>query len=113
MSNRDLIKLYHMLDSAQAISGYIKGKERKDIENNRLVKQAIIREFEIIGEAASTVSNQLKENFPAIPWKEMIGMRNRLIHAYFDINYDIVWKTTQEALPKSIKDLSEAINSLS
>jgi len=67
-----------------------------------------VREFEIIGEAAGKISLKAQHQYPEIPWKQMIGMRNRLIHAYFDIDYDILWKTIQNSLPE-LRDKVEKV----
>ena len=69
-----------------------------------------MHEFEIIGEAANKISEKTKKQFPSFPWKELIGMRNRLIHAYFDVDHDIIWKTIREYLPLFRDELEEAIN---
>ena len=63
---------------------------------------ALVKEIEIVGEAAARVSEATREHWTDIPWDELIGMRNRLVHAYFDVNLDIVWQTVQEDLPKLI-----------
>ncbi len=101
-----------MKDSCQAILSFIKGKTRKHLDTDRLLISGIIRELEILGEAAGSVTAETKKKFPKIPWKRLNGMRNRLIHAYFDINNDIVWQTIQEAVPPLSKDLTKMIATL-
>jgi uncharacterized protein with HEPN domain len=64
-----------------------------------LLFSGIIRKFEILGEAAGSISLESKARYPNIPWKQLTGMRNRLIHAYFDIDNDIIWKTIQNSIP--------------
>lgn len=112
MVNRDLARFYHMVDCAQAISKFSDGKSRQDLDSDRFFASAIMREFEVLGEAASAVSAQTRSRFPEIPWKEVIGMRNQLIHAYFDIDHDIVWSTIVVALPDLISKIQIAIASL-
>ena len=112
MENKDLPRLKHMLDSTEAILSFVKGKRRSSLDRDRLLLSAVLREFEIIGEAASRITEKTKKQFPHVPWKELIGMRNRLIHAYFDVDHDIVWKTIREYLPSFQKQLEQAINSL-
>ena len=73
---------------------------------------AVFREFEIIGEAAGKVSPKTKKMFPALPWSQLVGMRNRLIHAYFDVSYDIIWKTVKENIPSFILNLEKMIREL-
>lgn len=112
MENKDLSRLKHMLDSTEAILSFAKGKRKTSLDSNRLFRSAVVRELEIIGEAANSISEKTKRQFPHFPWKELIGMRNRLIHAYFDIDHDILWKTIREYLPLFQKDLQQAIDSL-
>lgn len=99
MKNKDLVRLHHMLDSVEAILAFVKGKERKDLDTDRLLLSGIIRELEILGEAAGKISPETQTRFPEIPWKLVVGMRNRLIHAYFDVDSDVIWKTIQSSLP--------------
>jgi uncharacterized protein with HEPN domain len=109
MKHRDLSRFQHMLESCEAISAYIRGKQRFHLDEERLLASAIVRELEIIGEAAVAISQETKDRFPHFPWKQVIAMRNRLIHAYFDINYDIIWATIQESVPSLQKQLREII----
>ena len=99
MQNKDIARLKHMLDSTLAILEFIRGKERTDLETNRLLRSGVIRELEILGEAAGKISMDTQNRFSDIPWKQIISMRNRLIHAYFDIDHDIIWKTVHDYLP--------------
>ena len=75
----------------------------------RKLELALVKCVEIIGEAASSVSKDCKDNFPQIPWTNIIGMRNRLIHAYFEINLDILWKTLMDDLPPLIDEIKKII----
>jgi len=108
MKVKDLHRLTHMLQSAKAILSFVKGKRQASL-NNRLLLSAIIREFEIIGEAARMVSEKTKQKFSKIPWPQLIGMRNRLIHAYFDIDHDLVWKTIKMTFLHSASLLEDII----
>lgn len=112
MENKDLARLKHMLDSTEAILSFAKGRQRASLDKDRLFQSAVLRELEIIGEAAGRISEKTKKKFPAIPWKELVGLRNRLIHAYFDVDHDIVWKTIREYLPSFSDHLREAIEIL-
>ncbi|HEY5236662.1 MAG TPA: DUF86 domain-containing protein [Rhabdochlamydiaceae bacterium] len=112
MVNKDLVRLKHMLDSAEAILIFLKGKKRTSLNTNRMLSSAVIREFEILGEAAGKVSKRTQKQFPKLPWKQLVGMRNRLIHAYFDVSYDIVWKTVKDHLPGFIRQLEDAVSKL-
>jgi len=105
----DLIRLRHMLAAAKEAMEFAAGKTRMDLEKDRLHMLAIIKSIEMIGEAASKVTETFKTEKSNIPWNDIINMRNRLIHAYFDVNLDIVWQTVKTDLPDLIKALEEII----
>ncbi len=107
MRKDDLIRLRYMLDAAREASQFARDKSRSSLESNRMLTLSIVKDLEIIGEAASKMTNETREEFPQIPWQNIISMRNRLIHAYFDINLDIVWKTVVEDLPPLIGELEK------
>ena len=88
-----------MLDAAQEAVSFARGRTREDLGTDRQLVLSVIMDIAILGEAATRISDAAREQSPEIPWDEIIGMRNRLIHAYFDINLDIVWRTLQEDLP--------------
>lgn len=111
MENKDLIRLRHMLDSTEAILLFVKRKRRASLDKDRLLRSAIMRELEIIGEAANKTSDKTKKRFPDLPWRELVGMRNRLIHAYFNVDHDIVWETVKKYLPTFQDKLKQAIDS--
>lgn len=81
MDERDDVRIKHMLDSCLAIVSFIEGKTREHLDVDRLLNSGIVREFEILGEAAAAVTQNTKEQLPGIPWKQLVEMRNRLIHA--------------------------------
>jgi uncharacterized protein with HEPN domain len=105
MKNNDLIRLRHMLDSAREAQSYIVGKKRLDLDRDRMLVHALVRCIEIVGEAAAKVSPQCQFEMSSIPWPNIVAMRNRLIHAYFDINLDQVWDTVVDDLPPLIAEL--------
>jgi len=104
MEKKDLNRLEHILDAAKAIQEHIKEKKQSDLDKNRLLLGGIIRELLVIGEAANAISSQMKAQIP-LPWKEVIGMRNQLVHAYFEINHKIIWMTVTEDIPKLTAEL--------
>lgn len=112
MVKSDLVRLYHMLDCAKAIIKFTENKNRQDLDSERFFSSAIIREFEVLGEAATAISKETRSRFPQIAWKPIIGMRNQLIHAYFDIDHDIIWKTIHTALPDLILNLEHVIDEI-
>lgn len=98
-----------MLEAARAAIRFVNGKNRADLETDELLLFAIIRAIEVLGEAASRVSAETRNELAAVPWSEMVGMRNRLIHGYFTINKDIVWQTATEELAPLEALLSDAL----
>ncbi len=105
----DILRLYHILDAAEEIIEFTKNKEREDLDNDRKLNLAVVHLLEIIGEAANGISTELHERYLDIPWYAMIGMRNRLIHGYFDIDLDVVWKTVQKDIPNLIEKIKEIL----
>ena len=102
-------RLRHMFDSAREAVEFATGKSRKNLDDDRQLSLAIIKSIEIIGEAASKVSEARKAEDDSIPWKDIVGMRNRLSHGYFDVNLDVVWQTVKTDLPNLIKALKKII----
>ena len=109
MQKDDVVRLKHMLDAAKEAIGFCQGKNRKSLDADRQLVLALVKDIEIIGEAAVSISKEIKNDCPEIPWQEIIGMRNRLIHAYFTINLNILWKTVIEDLPPLIVSLENII----
>ncbi len=73
---------------------------------------AVVRKFEIIGEATKNIPEDIRRRYPKIPWKEMAGMRDRLIHLYFGVDYQLVWTTIKERLPKVKKEIQKIVKEL-
>lgn len=88
-----------MVDAAEAALRFVAGRQRRDLDADRMLLFALVRAVEIVGEAASKVSPDTRAATPSIPWPAMIAMRHRLVHACFDINADILWQTVTEELP--------------
>jgi uncharacterized protein with HEPN domain len=89
-----------MRDAAAEALQFADGKTRDDLDHDRMLILAILKDLEIIGEAAGRVSRETKQRNPTVPWDEIVGMRNRLIHGYFDVNLDVVWGTISHDLPQ-------------
>lgn len=109
MQKDDAVRLRHMLDAAREAASFAKNKTRRSLDTDRKLVLALIKSIEIIGEAAAKVTQKCRKSLPQIPWPNIIGMRNRLIHAYFDINLDILWKTVTEDLPALIAELEKIV----
>jgi uncharacterized protein with HEPN domain len=103
----DSLYIDHLLRSINNILEYTKGINKKVFSNNNLVQDAVIRNFEIIGEATKKVSDVYKQTHVEIPWKEMSGMRDKLIHDYIGVDIVVIWKTIKEDLPP-LKKILEA-----
>ncbi|MCY3729002.1 MAG: DUF86 domain-containing protein [Nitrospira sp.] len=97
--DRDFVLLMDILSSARMIQAYVKDIVLDQFLKDTQLQDSVIRRFEIIGEAAGRISSQFQEKYEEIPWSEMRGMRNRMIHRYDDIDMNIVWNTAQEDIP--------------
>jgi uncharacterized protein with HEPN domain len=110
MSKRDdQVILKDMLDHALEAVEFLGKSSIKDLSNNRMMQLALTRLMEIIGEAANRVSSATKEKIKDIPWNQIVGMRNRLIHGYDIIDYDLLWDTVNTDLPQLIRSLQKII----
>jgi uncharacterized protein with HEPN domain len=105
----DLAFIEHILLGIEKIQEYTKNLTAQDFIDNELIQDAVIRNIEIIGEATKKISEDLKSQYQEIPWKEMSGMRDKLIHDYFGVDVDVVWKTVNEDIPY-LKSLIENID---
>lgn len=99
---RDWGYLWDILDAARLAVSYVEGVSKKAFLQDTQLQDSVIRRIEIIGEAARRVSPDTKVAYPLIPWNEMIGMRNLMIHDYDDVDLWIVWETVQRDLPHLI-----------
>lgn len=88
----DLTRLKHIRDAGKEALSFVKGRTKQDLKSDRMLSLALIRLIEIMGEAANSVSEPCRAKYHKIPWRQMIGMRNRLIHAYFEVDLEIVWQ---------------------
>jgi uncharacterized protein with HEPN domain len=110
MSRRDVtITLRQMLDYAQKAVTLSRGKKRIDLDKDLTFNLALTRLVEIIGEAANRVPSEFQDNHPEIPWMEIIGMRNRLIHGYDEVDFDFLWNVVRNDLPSLIKQLNKIL----
>ena len=94
-----------MLDAAREACSFSRGQKRADLDRDRMLTLALLKSLEIIGEAANGVSSDTQSRYPGIPWRDIIGMRNRLVHVYFDVDLDLVWDTIRTSLPPLIVEL--------
>ena len=109
-TNRDYnLYLEDMLVSMLRIEEYLGDMEFRKFKMNYLIVDAIIRNFEIIGEASKNVPIEIKNKYPEIPWKKMYGLRNLIAHEYFGIDYEMTWEISKNNLPQNSIDLREII----
>ena len=108
MNERDSIRMRHMLDAAHSALSFVQGRMRGDLDQDEMLVFALTKAVEIVGEAASQVSPTTRDELPTIPWTDIVGMRNRLVHVYFNVDLDVLWQTVEEDLPM----LTELIESL-
>lgn len=100
MSRRDpAVSLRQMRDHAREALELVRGRSRSDLDSDRVLALAVVRLLEIIGEAAARVPVEERARRPAVPWSSIVGLRNRLIHGYDDIDHDIVWQIVTTDLP--------------
>ncbi|MCL4547024.1 MAG: DUF86 domain-containing protein [Bacteroidetes bacterium] len=99
MGLSDSIRKQHMLDAIDEALSFASGKTRTGLDADRMLVLSLIKEIEIIGEAASKISENYKANFSEVPWTDIVGMRNRLIHGYFEVDLNILWNTITKDLP--------------
>ena len=108
--DNDQIRLQHMLDAAKKIIDYTQGKTRQDLETNEMLSFAILRLLEVVGEAAKGISKNLRDENPTLPWRQIAGTRDRLIHGYFDVDMDVVWAIVSVDIPAIIPELERMLS---
>ncbi len=102
MPASDAVRLQHIIDAARQAVAFVRGRSRAELEADSMLSLALVRLLEVIGEAARGISPAVREAHTEVAWSKMAGMRDRLIHGYFDINLDIVWETVTQDLPELI-----------
>ena len=95
----DRIYIEHILQSIEKIQSYIQGKDQETFSNDSITQDAVVRQLEIIGEATKRISKELRNKNSEVPWDDMAGMRDVLIHDYIDVDLNIVWKTASQSIP--------------
>ena len=113
MNTVDLARLQHMLDAAREAVLFAQGRTLEDVQRDRMLLLSLVKEIEIIGEAASRMSPEARAAIAGIPWSQVMGMRNRLTHGYFEWEIDTIWDTVNTDLPDLIRVLEQVLRSLS
>jgi uncharacterized protein with HEPN domain len=98
-----------MLEAVREARAFCGGRDRANLETDRMLLRALVKDVEIVGEAASRVTEETRAALPQIPWTAIVATRNRLIHAYFDINLDVLWETVVADLPALERALAAAL----
>ena len=109
MIKENAIYIDHVLNALKKITLYIQGKNETSFMDDSIVQDAVIRQFEIIGEATKRISKDFKKDHNEIPWKDMAGMRDVLIHDYIDVDLFMVWKTANEDVPTLTKQIEKLV----
>ena len=103
--NDDTTRLRHMLDAAREAEAFAEGRSRDDLDTDRMLVLSILRLLEVVGEAAKSISVEMRESHPQVMWRQIAGTRDRLIHGYFDVDYDVVWSIVSSDLAPLIASL--------
>jgi uncharacterized protein with HEPN domain len=106
MKPDDRVRLEHIKDALTSALRFTQGRRREDLDHDEMLTFALARAIEIVGEAASKISAETRDRHPDIPWADIIGMRHRLVHAYIEIDRDILWSTAMEAGPEMLAQVN-------
>ncbi len=109
MQEADRIRLRHMLDASRQALEFSQNRTRADLDDDLMFLLSLVKLIEIVGEAARQVTNEGRADAQGIPWPDIIGMRNRLVHMYFAIDHDVLWATVKYDLPLLIPLLEQAL----
>jgi uncharacterized protein with HEPN domain len=92
-----------MLEAIREAQEFVKGKTRSSLDHDRMLVLSLVKEIEIIGEAASKISQETRLQHSSVPWEDIVGMRNHLVHGYYDVDLDVVWDTVTQDLQTLIQ----------
>ncbi len=106
----DRDRMTHMLESARRANELIQGKSRSDLTSDDVLGLALTRLIEIIGEAACHVSEEGRKELPQLPWDQIVNMRHRIVHGYYNVDLDILWDTIEIDLPPLVAVIEKAVH---
>ncbi len=112
MKRDDSVYLLHILDAIAKIESYLREVKEVKFLTDSLIQDGVIRQIEIIGEATKNLSSDLREKHPHIPWQDIAGMRDKLIHQYFGVDIETVWLTVKDDIPNIKDEVSKIVLSL-
>ena len=95
----DFAYLCHLRDAAETIASYLKDVDESTFRTTQLIQDGVIRQLQIIGEATKKLSPGLRSEHPAVPWQDIAGMRDKLVHDYFGVDLDAVWLAASDDVP--------------
>ncbi len=107
MSPDDRWRLLHIVEAIEQAQVFVRHRTRDDLERDTMLRLALVQLVQIVGEAAARVSEAGRAELPGLPWAQITGMRNRLVHAYFDVDRSILWDTVQLALPPLLNQIKD------
>jgi len=112
MTLRDEVRLRHVHEACAKIGEFVAGISREEFDADEIRALAVIRLIEVVGEAAHRVSTELKARRPEIPWRQLAGARNRLIHGYFDVDLAVVWEIATKDVPRLREQVRDVLETL-
>ena len=108
--NRDYrLFIKDIVDAIESIEKFVVGMDFEEFKNDDKTVSAVVRKLEIIGEATKNIPDEIKEKYPKLPWKEMAKIRDKLIHGYFSVDFEIIWKVVREELPLLKPEIEEVL----
>ncbi len=110
MKPADRVRLHHIVDALTSTIRFTEGRRRQDLNEDEMLTFALVYAVQIVGEAANRVSMEFRNQHSEVPWAIIIGMRHRLVHAYSDINRDILWTTATEAAPELLAQIKSLLD---
>lgn len=109
---RDPLRLKHIVDAIHNVNSYMKGRSENDLINNSMLFFAVVKNIEIIGEAAYKLSTEFKEAHPNTPWRQIIGMRHILVHGYYQVTSDEIYNVYTQDLPTLLEQITSYLKTI-